>query len=434
LTQAGIGTVRMRATDTRLGREVNAFDARYVPSGHLLFVRDGSLIAARFDPQRMEVTGGEVPVAYGLPKDTLESGYTVSSVETRPNNLGQPNCGVLAETPLSFSVMPTAACGQWTATSSSPGFLQITSGGNGTGQGTVTYQLLNNTRTLTQHLAIAVSTSTTSTSFPVTQTGSGDNEVFRQVYALYEQFLGRDPDTGGFQFWTGGGGAALGQMADSFLTSPEAFNSDFAVMAAYQAATGAAPSFGQFNAAVVEARPGAQSIAGLFNSLIQSGFNANTLYQNLLSRAPTPRRPIARTEPANPPSPFSAPNNEFQNTGTFHTDHTNILYVTMLYYLTFLRNPDQAGFQFWMGVANGGGPGLLFQGAAGFATRIRMMGPGTPNQGFIGSPEFQGLFANQPGGGWRRGVQQPRERRVKSRGRAGRRSGPAPVRCCMRIV
>ena len=32
-------------------------------------------------------------------------------------------------------------------------------------------------------------------------------------------------------FWTGVGGVGLGQMADDFLTSPEAFNSDFTVMA-----------------------------------------------------------------------------------------------------------------------------------------------------------------------------------------------------------
>jgi hypothetical protein len=37
---------------------------------------------------------------------------------------------------------------------------------------------------------------------------------------------------------------------------------------------------------------------------------------------------------------------------------------------------------------------LLFQGAAGYPTRIQILGPGTPTQGFIGSPEFQQLFAN----------------------------------------
>jgi hypothetical protein len=38
--------------------------------------------------------------------------------------------------------------------------------------------------------------------------------------------------------------------------------------------------------------------------------------------------------------------------------------------------------------------GIQFQGPAGYPTRIQIPAPGTPNQGFIGSPEFQGLFAN----------------------------------------
>jgi hypothetical protein len=66
----------------------------------------------------------------------------------------------------------------------------------------------------------------------------------------------------------------------------------------------------------------------------------------------------------------------------------------MIYYVTVSRDPDASGFAFWIGVANGGGPGVLFQGAAGYPMRIQILGTGTPNQGFIGSPEFQGLFAN----------------------------------------
>ena len=94
---------------------------------------------------------------------------------------------------------------------------------------------------------------------------------------------------------------------------------------------------------------------------------------------------------------IAASNNEFQSTGTFHTtlaaDHTNALYIRMCYFTILARDPDPSGFTFWLGIANSG-PGILFQGAAGFSTRIQIMGPGTPPQGFTGSPEFQGLFAN----------------------------------------
>jgi hypothetical protein len=97
-------------------------------------------------------------------------------------------------------------------------------------------------------------------------------------------------------------------------------------------------------------------------------------------------------------TPIGSTNNEFQSTGIYNTtiaaDHTNALYVQMIYYVTVSRDPDAGGLAFWTGVANSGGPGVLFQGAVGYGTRIQILGPGTPNQGFIGSPEFQGLFAN----------------------------------------
>ena len=83
----------------------------------------------------------------------------------------------------------------------------------------------------------------------------------------------------------------------------------------------------------------------------------------------------------------------FNGTCTVPGDHTNLLYIYMLYFTTLNRDPDAGGLAFWFGVANSGGAGVLFQGALGYPVRIQIVGPGTPNQGFIGSPEFQGLFA-----------------------------------------
>ena len=231
----------------------------------------------------------------------------------------------------------------------------------------------------------------------MTEAGDPEPLLNRQVRALYQSVLGRDPDAAGFAFWTGSGSAGLGQMLDSFLTSPEAFNRDMAVMAAYQAATGAPPSYAQFLPAAA---------GSLFTSLAPPGYTAHTLYQNLLQRAPTSSEVNSANAaglaswfqtliayPSNT-TPVSAPNNEFMNTGTFHTapDHSNGLYIAMLYYVILGRDLDPAGFNFWLGIANGGGPGLLFQGPAGYATRIQILGPGTAGQGFAGSPEFQGLY------------------------------------------
>ena len=343
---------------------------------------------------------------FGSPTASLPPTGT-STPEPCPNASGQPNCGVQPETPVTVTVTPGAACGAWTATSSNPGVLQIAPAwASGNGPGSISYVLLNNTHTTTQSYTITVTSGGASSFYTVNEAGSGDSEVYRQVYALYEQLLGRDPDSAGFAFWTGAGGAGLGQMADSFLTSPEAFNTDLMAMAVYQAATGAPPTYAQYAAAVNALRAGTQTVAGLFNSLTPPGYSATTLYQNLLTRTPSAGE-ISSANTAglanwfetlvgypNSTTPVFSPNNEFQSTGSFHTDHSNALYMQMVYYVTLSRDPDPSGLAFWVGIANTGGPGLLFQGAAGYSTRIQILGPGTPNQGFIGSPEFQGLFAN----------------------------------------
>jgi len=157
----------------------------------------------------------------------------------------------------------------------------------------------------------------------------------------------------------------------------------------------------------------------LFISLIagNSSYSAVTLYDNLLNRQPTASEiASAGTTPAalaawfetligfpSAATPADAANNEFQSTGTFSAapsaacptcgiDHTNALYIAMLYYTTLGRDPDTAGNDFWLGVANSGGPGILFQGAAGYPVRIQIVGSGAPGEGFLGSPEFQSLY------------------------------------------
>lgn len=325
----------------------------------------------------------------------------------------------------SFTVTPGAGCTNattWTAASNAS-WLILTSGSSGFGGGAVTgsFNALSNPTTGCAGSAdcsgpqprTATITITPSVGLPltiaVTQPGSSASLVDRQVTSLYQSIFGRDPDPAGYAFWTGPGSASLSQMADDFLTSPEAFDSDFAVMAAYQAANGGPPTYAQYAAAVSAFRLGTQTVPGLFTSLTSgnSGYTAATLYQNLLNRAPSQAEASACTPLAtcfetligypSTTTPVAAPNNEFQSTGTFANltsatgDHTNTLYVTMLYFVILNRDPDPGGLTFWVGVANSGGAGLLFQGAAGYPTRLQILGPAPP-EGFIGSQEFQSLF------------------------------------------
>jgi len=44
---------------------------RYAPSGHMVYVQGGNLVAVPFDPQRLEVTGAAVPVVEGVLQPTI---------------------------------------------------------------------------------------------------------------------------------------------------------------------------------------------------------------------------------------------------------------------------------------------------------------------------------------------------------------------------
>ena len=359
------------------------------------------------DGIKPSLSGAAVQTLCSLSLTTTAVNLPATGTST-PSSCPDPNqsaCGFLPEAPLSFTVIPSAACGAWTATSSNPAFVQVISGAGGNGSGSVSFQALANTHATQRNATITVASGTTSAAYTVTQAGSPDSLTYREVYALYEQLLGRDPDSSGFAFWNAMGGVGLGQTADSFLTSPEAFGSDFAVMAAYQAALGTPPTYAQFTGAVTAIRAGTQTVSGLFSSLIHATYTAANLYQNLLNRQPLANESTAANSAGLPAwfqtligypagATIDAANNEFQSTGSYRTDHTNAMYVQTLYFVILNRDPDQGGLSFWLGIANGGGPGVLFQGAAGFNTRIQLLGAGTPNAGLVGSPEFQGLFAN----------------------------------------
>ena len=61
-------------------------DARYVSSGHLVYVREGVLLAAPFDLRRLEVTGGPV----GVIADVMQAAYDRAA-------LGQTGSGPYAD-------------------------------------------------------------------------------------------------------------------------------------------------------------------------------------------------------------------------------------------------------------------------------------------------------------------------------------------------
>jgi serine/threonine-protein kinase len=55
-----------------------AYHARYLPSGHLIYIHNGTLFAAPFDPERLEITGPAVPVLEGVMSNALTGGAQFS--------------------------------------------------------------------------------------------------------------------------------------------------------------------------------------------------------------------------------------------------------------------------------------------------------------------------------------------------------------------
>jgi serine/threonine-protein kinase len=105
------------AVDVATGNETpvlsNAMDPRYVPTGHLLFMRQGTLLAIGFDPSRLEVRGEPVTMiedvmhAVFMGNTGLESGAAQVAVSAA-GHLAYARGGVRPEPPIRVMRMTPA--------------------------------------------------------------------------------------------------------------------------------------------------------------------------------------------------------------------------------------------------------------------------------------------------------------------------------------
>ena len=72
-------------------------DARYVPTGHLVYVRDGTLMAVAFDPNRLRVTGTPAAIVNGVMQAVRTYSLTLS--ETGAAQFSVSNSGALVYVP-----------------------------------------------------------------------------------------------------------------------------------------------------------------------------------------------------------------------------------------------------------------------------------------------------------------------------------------------
>jgi serine/threonine-protein kinase len=85
--------VQVTATGERRVLLEGAADARYVHTGHLVYAFEGTLTAVPFDPVRLEVTGGAVPMIQGL-MQAIET--PTGSTDTGAAQFSVSNSGTLA--------------------------------------------------------------------------------------------------------------------------------------------------------------------------------------------------------------------------------------------------------------------------------------------------------------------------------------------------
>jgi serine/threonine-protein kinase len=70
--------VHSLSTNTRTSLGIRGADARYVPSGHIAFLRSGTLFAVPFDDRRRAVSGAPVPVIEGVRRSV---GVTITAAD-----------------------------------------------------------------------------------------------------------------------------------------------------------------------------------------------------------------------------------------------------------------------------------------------------------------------------------------------------------------
>ncbi len=122
-----------------------------------------------------------------------------------------------------------ACSGTFTATSSAP-WVVITSVANGS----IAFNVFSNISTSPRTAIVQAARPGNKAVLTITQAASTEPLLKREVAFLYQQILGREPDPGQPQL-------PLANLAADLLNRPEARDSDFEVMAMYQAVTGAPP-------------------------------------------------------------------------------------------------------------------------------------------------------------------------------------------------
>jgi hypothetical protein len=226
--------------------------------------------------------------------------------------------------------------------------------------------------------------------------GVKDNDVFqvtrdgslRFAMQQYRDFLSREGDPDGLNFWTTtlfSGSQSRAQMVESYFNSAEFQGAIAPVARLYFAYFLRIPDYGglqywigQFRSgtslsAISQAFAGSPEFTGRYGALTNSQF-VSLVYTNVLGRAPDAAGLTYWTNQINAGMTRGDMMLAFSESPEYRTVIGNDVYVTMMYVGMLRRSPDTGGFAFWTNYLDTGNSGLALI------------------NGFLTAPEYRNRF------------------------------------------
>jgi hypothetical protein len=270
----------------------------------------------------------------------------------------------------SVSVTTQSGC-SWTAVSNAS-WITITSGSSSTGSGTVNYSVAANTSTSSRSGTMTIAGQT----FTVNQAGAGKNtlnDTTEFVKQQYRDFLNREADSAGLQYWVNridSGAMTRAQVIESFFWSEEFGGRIAPIVRLYFAYFLRIPDYaglmswinaynsGGSLGAISDSFAGSEEFQQRYGSLSNEAF-VNLVYQNVLGRAPEPggyaywvgELNLGRRTRGQVMSQFS-------ESTEYEANSSNEVFVTMMYVGMLRRSPEQGGFDYWVNYLDSGNSGL----------------------------------------------------------------------------
>lgn len=223
--------------------------------------------------------------------------------------------------------------------------------------------------------------------------GAKDNDIFTGNLLFsaqqYRDFLSREPDADGLNFWTSAlatGTHTRGRMAESFFNSAEFQGVIAPVARLYFAYFRRIPDYGGLQywigryrtgtamGDISQAFAGSQEFVNTYGALDNTQF-VTLVYQNVLGRAPDAAGLAFWVgELASGARDRGTVMLNFSESPEYRGIIGNEVYVTMMYVGMLRREPEQAGFDYWLGYLDSGASGLALI------------------NGFLGSAEYRNRF------------------------------------------